>query len=142
MSVAANDLQAPNGPVEPEMFPGETVDQIKERLNAFLAQSRQMAASFTWANPAADDAGVTAYALYLAFRQSYTLSLVRPASEDAQAEMLGSTEFRGDQRAGVKDLADWYWREWTNLSELASSEPSSPASVGVPSYQSTNEFDW
>lgn len=142
MAVVADDLLAPNGPVETELFPGEDHDALTERLNAFISQAEAQAAQYTWANQAATDAGVTAYALYLSFRQAHTLALVRPAEEDSQAEMLGRVTYEEDQRDGIKDLADWYWKEWVNLSESTLTDPTSAVSTGVPSHQTSLQYDW
>jgi len=141
MSVAASDLLAPTGPVESALFPGESVDTIEQRLNSYISQSVAKAAGYSWGSVAEEDAGVTAWALYLTFRQAHTLSLMRPAENNFEIEVLGRTIFEEDQRTALKEISDMYLSEWGILSDAAGTGAGT-ISTGIPSHQSRNVYDW
>lgn len=142
MAISPEDLIVPEGPVEPDLFPGEHSEpdsRLIVRLNGYITQAEVKAATYTFA-PAAEDVAVRAYSLYLTFRAAYTLSLTRPAEDDMQTSVLGRTVFTEDQRKGLKEEADKYLNEFDLLASAAGA--TSAASSGLPSYQTRQTFDW
>ena len=143
MAVKGEDLIAPNGPVEPELFEGESEENnraLNIRVAAYVKAGVAKVAGITFVDQAAKDEAVTAWALYLTFRAAYTLTLTRPAEDDSQIGVMGSVTFDRDQREGVKELRDTYFADYQVL--IADTGLTSAASTGVPSYQTTNLFDW
>ena len=144
MAVTPSNLLAPTGPVEPELFPGESEGEgssaLLNRLTSYVAQGVAKVSSLTFETTAKEDIAVEAWALYLAFRAAYTLTLARPAREDFKVEVMGATEYQADQRDALKILADDYFGDYQNA--IADTGADLAISSGIPSYQSTNLFDW
>lgn len=142
MAITPEELIAPEGPVEPDLFPGEHTEQDSKlivRLSGYITQAEVRIATYPF-TPEQEDPAARVYALYLAFRAAYTLSLARPAEDDMQTSVLGRTLFTEDQRKGLKEEADRYLGEFDSLAAVAGA--TSAASSGLPSFQSQNVFDW
>ena len=145
MAIKAEDLIAPDGPIEPELFPGESEEDNKKlltRLTAYVnqAQAKVTALAITFDPTSKEDDAVESWALYLAFNAAHTLTLARPAEDDHGTEVLGKTIFEKDQRLALKDLAEDYRADY--FSAVEDTGLTIAASSGVPSYQSANVFDW
>ena len=144
MAITPSNLLAPTGPVEPELFPGESEDEgssaLLNRLTSYVAQGVAKVSGITFETATKQDIAVEAWALYLAFRAAYTLTLARPAREDFKVEVMGETEYQSDQRDALKILADDYFGDYQNA--IADTGADLAISSGIPSYQSTNQFDW
>lgn len=143
MAVDPGSLIAPFGPVEPDMFPGEGEGDntaLHTRLTNYIQKAEAKVSALGITDETQVDEAVEAWALYLAFRAAYTLTLARPAEDDAQTDVLGRTRFDKDQRDGMKQLADSYFNQYQLLTMTVDSK--SAASKGVPSYQTKNNFDW
>lgn len=144
MAVTPSNLLAPEGPVEPELFPGESEHDntaLITRLSGYIAQGVTKVAGYTDITEEAEvDEAVRVWALYLAFRAAHTLSLTRPAEDHTEVAVLGRTVYDEDQRKGLKDLANEYLAEFQILVVSATSR--SAASPGIPSHQTSNEYDW
>lgn len=104
MAVKPQDLLAPVGELEPDLFPGEEEDQetgsakLVARLNAYIADAA--------AQGATTDAGVKAWAYHRAYKAVYISMSANPiqASEEGQ----GSATYAKEQADRFKDLAaEW-----------------------------------
>lgn len=144
MAVTPADLLAPAGPVEVTLFPGEDVasevnpgsTKLEDRLQTYI--DRAVARTEGIAFPRPDDA-VAMYALYLTFMAAYVLAASRPATENAQVEIIGSYGYSKDQRDALKAQANQYLTEYETLYAMV---PISTQPATARSRQITNEFEW
>jgi hypothetical protein len=142
MAVQPDALIAPNGPVELSLFPGEAPDgALLERMAVYVGKAEDKTSAYTFATPEREEAAVAAWALYLAFNAAYTLSLARPAEQDAGFEVLGRVLYEDDQRQGLKDLADKYFEEW--LAVIAGADDGSQVlGTGVSTHTTPLTYDY
>ena len=144
MAVLPEDLLAPEGPVEPSLFPGEHEEgaaALEQRLTAYINKAEAKVASYTFANQADEDEAVAAWSLYLTFRAAYTLALSRPAEDDSRMEVVGRTLFEADQRQGLRDMYEMYLSEY-QLAVAGLDDAVSAAASGVSSHQKKIEYDY
>lgn len=125
MAVTPQDLLAPVGELEADLFPGEAEDQetgsakLVARLTAYIADAV--------AQGATTDAGVKAWAYHRAYKAVYIAMSANPiqASEEGQ----GSSAYSVVQADRFKDLAD----EWLDRfnGEVSVVPPSRQATPGT-----------
>jgi hypothetical protein len=143
MAITADDLIAPNGPIEVTLFPGEDVEGeiggstiLKDRLNIYIAQASAKNAGISFPD---EDAADTAWALHLAFEAAYMVAVARPSTDNAQVAVLGSETYSKDQRDALLIKANEYLDEYL---ALLAEVPTTSAQKGVPTRSTTNEFAW
>lgn len=140
MAVVPADLLSPAGPVEEALFPSEgdgaPGTDLYERLQRYIARAGVIASGIAFPDP---DPAVTAYALYLTFQAAYMGAISRPAMENAQVPILGSTQFDKDQRDALKELYLEYQAEYNTL---VSAVPTVQIQRGVPTRSTPNVFEW
>lgn len=142
MPIAPGELLAPVGPIELDLFPGEDEDDaLLVRLSNYIGQAEIKVTPYALEEGQDKDNLVRTWSLYLAFRAAYTLSLARPAEDQADVEVLGRTQYDRDQRDGLKLLADEYFAEFQVL-VAQSVTSSSTVSTGIPSHQTPNRYDY
>lgn len=144
MAVTPENLIAPAGPLEKALFPGEHEegdDTFLERVTAYVSQATTKAGAYDFATTAEEDAAIEAWALHLAFRAAYTLSLTRPAEEDSRIEVLGRVIYADDQRRGLKELQDYYFSAWLDAIVNAD-DGSRTLSTGTPSHSTPVTFEF
>lgn len=120
MAIGIADLLAPVGPVEVTIFPGEstrsgdTATALEVRLQTYIDKAKAKVAELTFPqpDPALEDKLVRAWALYLTFMAAYRIANSRPATENAQVAVLGSTTYTKDQRDALLAEANEYKLEY------------------------------
>jgi len=144
MAVLPSSLIAPNGPVEPNMFPGEVTDgntaELEARLQSYISKGILKATSDGLVEGNRDEA-VENWALYLAFQAAHTLFAIRPAVEDAQMALLGRTEYDEDQRDILEKRAEQYKTAYFDYLDTVVTG-GGPMSKGVSTRQTRTEYDW
>ena len=143
MAVTPDDLLAPSGPVEAELFPDEgdglVGTDLYERLESYIAQAvtKITDSGVVLADP---DPATTAWALHLTFQAAYIGFLARPASDNTYVSVLGAESHAKDQRDALKALADLYAQEYEGIIIEVPVENATPR--GVPSRTVPLEFEW
>lgn len=143
MAITADDLLAPNGPVEPTLFQGEDIEGdvpgstiLKDRLEVYIAQASAKNAPIAFTDP---DEADKLYALYLTFHAAWIVSIARPSMENAQVPVLGSESYAKDQRDALHEKALYYLDEYRGvLAEV----PTTTSQIGPPSRSTALNFEW
>ena len=130
-----DDLLAPNGPVEPELFPGEGDGTAATTLFTRLARYIERAAAKTEVA-----AAQRAYALYLTFHAAYIGAIARPSDIDLQVDILGREGFDEDQREGLLDLANGYLAEYESLVTSETGEGAAPRGISTHSIKIVYDY--
>jgi len=143
MAITADDLLAPYGPVEVTLFPGEDTEGsvpgstiLKDRLEVYIAQASAKNAGISFPDA---DAADTAWALHLTFKAAHMVAVARPSMENAQVPVLGSETYSKDQRDALLLKAEEYLDVYNML---LAEVPTDQSPRGVPSHETTTEFDW
>jgi len=141
--VLPQDLISPNGPVEPDLFPGEVVgtneDVLLTRLTSYIGAADSKTDGLGLTGTVLSDA-VTAWALHLTFQAAFILQIARPADEDAQESILGRQQFDKDQRDALRIMSNDYRSQYDDI--ILNKVDTSAAATGLASFQSTNLYDW
>ena len=143
MPITADDLIAPNGPVEVTLFPGENTEGdsppatiLEDRLTIYITQASVKNVSIAFED---GDAADTLWALHLTFKAAHMVAVARPSMENAQVPILGSESYAKDQRDALLTKADEYEAEYNTL---LAAVPTTEVQKGVPTRSTSNEFDW
>lgn len=140
MAVTPADLMAPAGPVEGTLFPGEgdgtAGTDLHTRLTEYISRAESKVAGIEFPDP---DLAAEKWALHLTFDAAYMLAVSRPATENTMVQVLGSHGYAKDQRDALRELAQHYLYEY-QAEEAAAPTTQNPK--GIPTRQTTNEFEW
>jgi hypothetical protein len=141
MSVVVGDLVAPDGPIEPPLFPGEgdgtSPSPLFIRLSSYLAQAEAKASGIAFPDP---DEAISAWALYLSFHAAYMVAVARPATENSMVPVLGSDSYQKDQRDALLAAANEYKAIFNQL--LVAVPDATVQPIGAPTRSTPLEFEY
>lgn len=143
MAVTPADLLAPAGPVEDTLFrdegDGSAGTELNVRLSSYISTSVAKVAGVAFPDQDTEDAAVTAWSLYLAFKAAYMVAVANPATENAQVEIIGSKGYAKDQRDALREAAEEFYRDYELI---LAAIPTDAQPYGVPTRSTTNKFEY
>jgi hypothetical protein len=138
MSVAASDLIDPAGPLTTSLFPGDDMNALTARVNAYFAAaaSDKRVAAIVGADSANADAAAEAYALWRAYRAVVQRMNSEPITVRLNDGDKGSHGYSVSQIAAMQALVDSY------DAQLAAMLPAQDTPVATMSQGIPNTFSW
>jgi hypothetical protein len=115
MAILPAQLLAPEGPITPLLFPGEGVNELSARLQAYL-DNAALRAEVVAAPAPAQDGLINAYALYTAFTDVYIRMSAQPLTITVTEK--GGHGYSAEQIRNMKALATKYWDDFVSLQEV------------------------
>lgn len=123
MAVTSADLITPSGLIDFKMFPGEDRNQLTARLDQYIANG-EGDQRVTVMPADAQDAPVTAFAYYQAFRDVAIRMALEPQTLTVQDK--GSHGYGSDQRKIITDLRDKYLGDFESLVTVSAGTTAPP----------------
>lgn len=121
-------LIAPEGEIEPAMFPGDKAEALESRVQAYLTHGYEKATAAEVLDADRDDAA-RAWAYHRAFRSVFVRLSASPASVSLDAQC--STSRTAQQIAEFGRLAAQYEAEYLGLVPVAQTPKPAPTSGAV-----------
>ncbi len=127
-------LLAPQGPLTPTLFPGDDVNALKARADAYVTSAYVDSRVVDIVDATTKDKAAKALALYSAFMAVYIRMTAEPINVNIAEK--GTTTYSTAQLANIKAIADGY------LAELESLVEPDGTAVDAGTLSISNRFVW